>query len=318
MKIVVLDGYTLNPGDNPWTELESLGDLQVYERTASTQLLERAAGADVLITNKTVIDRNSIGQLSRLKFIAVLATGYNVVDVAAARESEVPVSNVPTYGTNAVAQHAFAMLLSVVHGIREHDQAVKAGEWAAADDFCFWKVPPFELAGRTMGIVGAGRIGLATARLAISFGMKVLGHSRSRRESLDDPNFSFAELEQVFSDADVISLHCPATPETEGMINRDSINLMKRSAILINTARGTLVNENDLAEALKQKRIAAACLDVLSTEPPAKDNPLIGLSNCIVTPHIAWAALEARKRLMATTVDNVRGFLNGTPVNVVN
>lgn len=318
MKIVVLDGYTLNPGDNPWTSVEKLGDLTVYDRTPADQVFERARKADIIIANKAVIDRELIGRLQRLKFISVMATGYNVIDVEAAREKGIPVSNVPVYSTNAVAQHVFAALLSLIHRISEHDQSVRAGDWTRCLDFSYWNTNIFELAGKTMGIVGLGRIGRATANLANAFGMRVVANSRTQKNPLTYTDFEWLDVDALFRESDVISLHCPLTPETIGFVNQELLAKMKTTSILINASRGALINEQDLANSLNSDQIAGACIDVVSVEPMAADNPLLKAKNCQITPHIAWAAIEARRRLMQTTAKNIAAFLNGNPINVVN
>jgi glycerate dehydrogenase len=318
MKIVVLDGYTLNPGDNPWTGVETQGDFTVYDRTPADQILERAAGADILLTNKTPLTAETISQLPDLKFISVLATGFNVVDVAAARERNIPVSNVPIYGTDSVAQFVFAILLELSHHVAMHSNLVKEGAWTAQPDFCFWKTPLIELSGKTMGIVGFGRIGRRTAALAAAFGMNVIAHDLYQGEAPDIDHFEWVGMEDLFKRADVVSLHCPLTPENTGFVNAALLKTMKPTSFLINTSRGPLVNENDLAEVLNAGTIAGAGVDVVSAEPIQEDNPLLKANNCLITPHIAWATLEARQRLMQTTVENVAGFIDGNPVNVVN
>ncbi|MBS1822791.1 MAG: D-2-hydroxyacid dehydrogenase [Acidobacteria bacterium] len=314
MKLVVLDGFVLNPGDNPWDELEKLGDLQVFDRTAPSEIYERAKDADVLLVNKVPLQAKSIEALPKLKFISVLATGYNIVDISAAQSRGVVVSNVPDYGTNTVAQYAMAMLLELCHHAGAHARDVREGAWASSPDWTFWKTPQIELAGKTMGIVGYGRIGRRVAQLAEAFGMHVIYNSRRADEHNTKGHRT---LEALFEEADVVSLHCGLTEENKGMVDRKLVQRMKRSAFLINTARGGLVNEADLAEALNRETIAGAALDVLSTEPPLAGNPLIGAKNCLVTPHMAWSTIEARKRIMRTTVENVRGFLHGKPLNVV-
>ena len=339
LKIVVLDGYTLNPGDNPWDEVAALGELIVYDRTTPEQVVQRAAGAEILLTNKTPVSARDLERLPDLRYISVLATGYNIVDVEAAAARDVPVSNVPVYGTDAVAQFVFALLLELCHRVGLHDQAVRAGEWAASGDFAFWKSPLLELAGRTMTVVGFGRIGRRVGELAHAFGMEVLGvdpaagvverdgaitAGRSSGEAgtgLDAPSyrpFAWAGLEEAFRKADVVSLNCTLTPENQGFVNASLLRLMKPTAFLVNAARGQLVNEADLAEALAAGRPAGAALDVVSSEPIRADNPLLTAPNCILTPHIAWAALEARRRLMRTTAENIRSFLAGSPQYRVN
>jgi glycerate dehydrogenase len=318
MKIVVLDGYTLNPGDNPWDELARLGGLTVYERTPGDQVVARAADAEIVLTNKTPLTAATLAQLPRLRFIAVLATGYNVVDVAAARTRDIPVSNVPEYGTDSVAQHVFALLLELCHHVGLHDGAVKAGEWTRAVDFCFWETSPIELSGLTMGIVGLGRIGHRVGALAHAFGMNVLAAGGTRRVDPGYRPFAWTTIPQLFAVADVISLHCPLTTDNAMFVNRDLLQHVKPSAFLINVARGGLVEEAALAAALNAGQLAGAAVDVVSSEPMHADNPLLRARNCIITPHIAWASLAARRRLMATSVKNVEAFIAGRPVNVVN
>jgi glycerate dehydrogenase len=316
-KIVCLDGHTLNPGDLDWGPMKALGEFVTHDRSAPGEVVPRAAGAEIVLTNKTVLTREHFAKLPALKYVGVLATGYNVVDVEAARERKVPVSNIPTYGTRSVAQMVFAHLLHLAQRVGDHARAVREGRWAKCPDFCFWDVPLVELEGLTMGIVGFGRIGQATGAVARALGMKVIAFS---------PEFPLGErdgarivtLEELLRQSDVVSLHCPLTPETKGLINRERLALMKPSAFLVNTSRGPLVDEEALAEALDAGRIAGAGLDVLSVEPPRADNPLLKAKNCFVTPHIAWATRAARARLLGIAVDNVRAFLAGKPQNVVN
>jgi glycerate dehydrogenase len=318
MRIVVLDGHTLNPGDNPWDALARLGELTVYDRTAPADVVARAAQAEIVLTNKTLLDAAAIAALPRLRFIAVLATGYNVVDIAAARQRGIPVSNVPEYGTTGVAQHTLALLLELCHRVGDHARAVAAGDWTRAPDFSFWLAPPIELRGLTMGIVGVGRIGRRVAALADAFGMRVIASSASRRDAPDYEGFAWRSIPELFAEADVISLHCPLTADNAQFVNRALLTRVKPSALLLNTARGGLIDEGALAEALASGRLAGAAVDVLSSEPPRPDNPLLTAPNCIITPHIAWASLPARRQLMAMTVRNVEAFLAGRPVNVVN
>jgi len=318
MKLVVLDGYTLNPGDNPWDALGRLGALTVYDRTPPSLIVARAAGADVVLTNKTPLTAETLAQLPALRFIAVLATGYNIVDVAAARVRQIAVSNVPEYGTESVAQHVFALLLELCQRVGLHDAAVHAGEWTTAPDFCFWKSPSIELAGLTMGIVGFGRIGQRVATLAQAFGMDVIAAGGSRRGQPLASQVTWADIPETFTRADVVSLHCPLTADNAGFVNRAVLRSMRPSAFLINTARGGLVDEPALAAGLDAGWLAGAAVDVVSVEPMRPDNPLLAARNCIITPHIAWASLAARRRLMATTVRNVEAFLAGQPINVVN
>jgi len=316
-RIVVLDGHTLNPGDNPWRGLEAISDLTVHARTSPDEFLERAMDADILLTNKTPIKRQHLEQLPKLKFIAVLATGYNVVDVAAAREKGIPVSNVPFYGTDSVAQHVIALMLELFNHVGEHVQSVRQGEWAQCPDFSYWKKSVQELSGRSLGIVGFGRIGQRVARIGHAFGMRILAATRSLKEDATLP-VTRLDVRQLFAEADVISLHCSQTPENFQFVNRELLAQMKPTAFLINTARGTLINEADLAQALRENVLAGAALDVVSSEPPDPANPLFHAPHCLITPHMAWSSLSARQRLMQTTVDNVRAFLDGQPINQVN
>lgn len=318
MRIVVLDGYTLNPGDNPWDDVAALGELTVYERTPAEQIIERAKDAEIILTNKTPLSAQTLEQLPKLRFVSVLATGYNVVDVAAARTRNIPVSNVPVYGTNAVAQFVFALTLELCHHVAEHSAGVKAGEWSRSPDFCYWNTPLIELAGKRMGIVGFGRIGRRVGELAHAFGMEVL---TSDVQASNDPPyapFSWCSIEDLFARADFVTLHCPQTADNARFVNAALLQRMQRHAFFINTARGGLVNEADLADALHRGLIAGAAIDVVSSEPIAADNPLLTAPHCLITPHIAWAALAARQRLMRTTAENIAAFLAGAPVNVVN
>ncbi len=317
MKIVVLDGHTLNPGDLSWEDLEAFGEYTVYDRTAPEDILRRAGDAQIVLTNKTVLSGDTVGRLAKLKYICVLATGYNVVDIEAARKRGIPVSNVPSYGTESVAQMVFAHLLNLTQNVAHHARTVQDGRWAACPDFCYWDTPLLELRGLTMGIVGFGRIGRATADLARAFGMKVIAYDVA--EPPDMPaGCEPVGLEDVFARADIVSLHCPLTPQTERLINAERLALMKPTAFLINTSRGSLIDEPALADGLNAGRLAGAGLDVLSTEPPAKDNPLLTARNCYITPHIAWATRAARERLLRVTIDNVASFVAGKPQNVVN
>ncbi len=316
-RIVVLDGYTLNPGDNPWDAVAALGDVTVHDRTPSDRILDRARGAHILLTNKTPLTAETLAQLPDLRYVSVLATGYNVVDTAAARAKGIPVSNVPIYGTDAVAQFVFALLLNHCHGVARHAEAVRQGEWSRCEDFCFWTQPLVELAGMTMGLVGFGRIGRRVGDLAHAFGMKLLVHDLFQG---DPPSYpvEWTDTGDLFARADVVSLHCPQTEDNTNLVNRDLLRRMKPSAYLINTARGGLVNEQDLADALNEGRIAGAACDVVSAEPIRPDNPLLTAKNITLTPHIAWAALAARRRLMQTTAENIAAFLAGAPIHVVN
>jgi glycerate dehydrogenase len=318
-RIVVLDGFTLNPGDNPWDELAALGELVVHDRTDPEHVLERAAGAVILLTNKTPVSAATIRGLPGLRYISVLATGYNVVDVEAARGAGVAVSNVPEYGTDSVAQFVFALLLELASRVGQHERAVKDGVWTASPDFCFWEGPLVELSGKTLGIVGFGRIGQRVGRIANAMGMRVLAFDPSPRFAPDYEPFAWAaDVEELFRSADAVSLNCALTPQNLHFVNARILSLMKPGAFLVNAARGGLVEEADLAEALNAGRLAGAALDVVSAEPISTDNPLLGARNCIITPHIAWASAEARRRLMRTTAENVRSFLSGKPQNVVN
>lgn len=318
MNIVVLDGHTLNPGDNPWTAVEAFGDLKVYDRTGAEKIIERARPADIILTNKTPLTAETLEQLPNLKFISVLATGFNVVDVQAARGRNIPVSNVPVYGTDSVAQFVFALLLELCHHVGEHTKAVKDGQWSTNPDFCFWNTPLVELVGKTMGLVGFGRIGRRVGALANAFGMKVLAYDAILGDDPDFSPFQWGSLEEVFSSSDVVSLHCPQTSENAGFVNQGLLGQMQSHAFFINTARGGLVNESDLAEALNTGTLAGAAVDVVSTEPIRPDNPLLAAENCLITPHMAWATLSARKRLMGTTAENIRAFIQGHPINAVN
>lgn len=317
MKIVVLDGYTMNPGDLGWDELLSLGECIIYDRTPRELVLERARDAEIILTNKVVLDRSVIESLTRLRYIGVLATGYNVVDLSAAKEKGIIVTNVPDYSTMSVAQLTFALLLELTHNVARHSESVKCGEWTKSADFCYWKTPLIELNGLTMGIIGYGKIGRAVAKIAQSFGMKVVAYSPGLKRA-EEKDVEFAELDDVFKTADVVSLHCPLTPKTEKIVNKSTLDLMKPSAFLLNTARGGLVDEQALASALNSNKIAGAAVDVLSTEPPSADNPLLSAKNIIITPHIGWATKSARQRLMKIVVENIRAFLSGNPKNVVN
>lgn len=317
MKIVVLDGYCLNPGDLSWDGLRALGDVEVFDRTAAEDVVARAAGAEIVFTNKTPLSAEALAQLPALRYIGVLATGYNVVDVAAAKAHGVVVANIPTYGTASVAQFVFALLLELCHNVGLHAGAVRAGEWSRNPDWSFWKSPLVELAGKTMGIIGFGRIGRATGKIADAMGMRVIANDTYQGDAPAYDGFRWAGVEELLRESDVVSLHSPLFPDTKGMINTRTLDLMKPSAFLINTSRGPLVVDTELADALNAGRIAGAGLDVLSLEPPESENPLLKARNCLVTPHIAWATREARSRLMDLAVENVTAFLSGTPRNVV-
>jgi glycerate dehydrogenase len=318
MKIVVLDGYTLNPGDLSWDELKKFGEVTVYDRTPAEQVVERAAGAEIVFTNKTPVNEASINQLAGLRFIGVLATGYNIVHTDAAKAKGIVVANVPGYGTASVVQHTFALLLELCLHVQRHSDAVMEGKWSGAKDFCFWNYPLVELAGKTMGIIGFGTIGKQVGDVATAFGMNIIGNSRHRTDQSQRKNFKWADVPELLQQSDVVSIHCPLFPETKGLINKDSLRLMKKSAFLLNTSRGPIVVDKDLADALNHDVIAGAGIDVLSVEPPPANNPLIGARNCIITPHIAWATKEARERLMHASAQNLAAFVQGRPVNVVN
>jgi glycerate dehydrogenase len=317
VKIVVLDGYTLNPGDNPWDALAALGDLTVYDRSAPSEVVERARGAEIVLTNKTVLDAATIAALPDVRFIAVLATGYNVVDVAAARARGIQVANVPEYGTDSVAQHVFALLLELASAVGAHDAAVHAGQWVRSPDFCFWRGSLVELAGLTMGIVGYGRIGQRVGELARAFGMRVVASGRPGKGASGGGDVERLPIDELFAASDVVTLHCPLTADNACFVDAKLLRRMKPSAFLINTARGALIDEPALAQALRDGVLAGAGLDVLSSEPPHADNPLLTAPRCIVTPHVAWATLAARRRLMATAVENVRAWLAGAPIKLV-
>lgn len=312
--IVILDGYTLNPGDLGWEGFEAFGDVTIYDRTEQQQILSRIGSADIVITNKTPLDAQTIAMAPNLKYIGVLATGYNVVDIEAARRRGVVVTNIPTYGTDAVAQFAFAMLLEIAHHVQHHSDAVKEGRWTNHQDFCFWDYPLIELAGKTMGIIGYGRIGQATARIARAFGMQVIAYDVSQQSGNSDV---YVDLDTLLGSSDVISLHCPLFESTRGIINKDSIARMKDGVILLNNSRGPLVVEQDLADALNSGKVYAAGLDVVSEEPIKADNPLLSAKNCLITPHISWAPKESRQRLMNIAVENLKAFLEGKPQHVV-
>jgi len=318
MKLVVLDGYTLNPGDLSWDGLRALGELEVFDRTADDLILARAGDAEIVLTNKTPLSAQSLGQLKKLRYIGVLATGYDVVDGPAARALNIPVTNIPIYGTASVAQFTFALILELCHPPAIHAAATRAGEWSRCPDFSFWKTPLIELAGKTMGIIGLGRIGRRVAEIAVAMGLRVIGADEVKGAVPDWPGFRWCEVDELLAEADIVSLHCPLLPETRGIINAASLARMKPTALLINTSRGPLVVDQDLADALNNGRLAGAAVDVLSVEPPPPDNPLLRARNCIVTPHIAWATREARTRLLDTAIANLRAFLEGHPVNVVN
>jgi glycerate dehydrogenase len=317
MKIVVLDGFTLNPGDLSWASVERLGSLTLFDRTAPEQIVVRAKEADIVWTNKTPLRADTIEKLPNLKYIGVLATGYDVVDVGAAAERGIPVTNIPAYSTHSVAQFVLALMLELCHRVGNHGDAVREGAWAASPDFSFWKSPLVELAGKTFGVIGLGRIGEQTARVAQALGMKVIAATRSNKPAPLE-GMRMVSMDELIQEADVISLHCPLTQETAGMVDKAFLERMKPTAFLINTARGKLIVEQDLADALNNGVIAGAGVDVLTVEPPAADHPLVTADNCIITPHIAWATKEARARLMEMAVQNLQAYETGTLINVVN
>ena len=317
MKIVVLEGYTLNPGDLTWEGLEKLGDLTVYDRTPEDKIVERIGDSEIIFTNKLKITREILQQ-TNVKYIGVLATGYNVIDIVAAKEKGILVSNIPTYGTASVAQMVFALLLEICHHVGSHDAAVRRGEWIDKNDFSFWNYPLIELAGKTMGIIGYGRIGQAAGLIAQAFGMKVLAYNQHPIKSLESDTLKFVELEELLIGSDVISLHCPLLYSTKGIINKNSIAKMKDKVIIINTSRGPLIVEEDLAAALNSGKVYAAGVDVVSVEPIEADNPLLKAKNIFITPHIAWAPIESRERLMNVAVENLKSFIDGKPENIVN
>jgi glycerate dehydrogenase len=308
MNIVVLDGYTLNPGDLSWDALRELGSCEIYDRSAPDEIVPRSTSAEIVLTNKVKLNGEYMSSVSTLKYIGVTATGYNIVDVAAARERKVIVTNVPTYGTQSVAQMTFALLLELTQHVGHHAQTVREGRWTRSPDFCYWDYPLIELDGLTLGVIGFGKIGKMVGQLAEAFGMKVLTYSRKQ---------PVAEMETLFRRSDIISLHCPLTPQTEHLVNEKRLAWMKPTAFLLNTSRGPLIDESALAKALNEGRIAGAGLDVLAVEPPTADNPLLRAKNCLITPHIAWATRAARSRLMEAVVENVRAFLAGESKNVV-
>ncbi len=317
MKLVVLDGHTLNPGDLDWAPLAALGELQVFDRTPPSEVVPRAREAEVVLTNKTVLDASALAALPRLRYLGVLATGYNVVDLEAARARGIPVTNVPGYSTPSVAQLTLALLLELTHHVGAHSDGVRAGRWSRSPDFCYWETPLVELAGGTFGIVGFGQVGRAVARLARALEMQVLVHTRTP-PAPPPADCRFTDLETLLRSSDVVSLHCPLTPTTRHLINRERLAWMKPGAFLLNTGRGPLVDETALADALNTGRLGGAGMDVLGTEPPPPDQPLLRARNCIITPHLGWATRAARARLLHQAAENLRAFLAGRPVNVVN
>lgn len=319
MKIVNLDGVTTNPGDLSWDGISRFGDYTVYDRTSPDQIVDRAKGANILIVNKTVITKDILDSLSpELEYIGLQSTGYNVVDCEYARELGITVCNIPSYSTNAVAQLVFAFILQITNEVTLHSQAVKNGEWCSCPDFCFWKKPLTELAGKTIGIIGFGAIGRKVAKLADAFDMNILAYAPRPKDKGDLKSVEFVSIDELLKNSDIVTCHCPLTAETTGLINAENISKMKKTAIFINTSRGPVVDERALAEALNSGNIAAAGLDVLETEPAKKENPLLSAKNCYITPHIAWAAKETRARLLKILEENIEAYLNGKPQNVVN
>lgn len=316
MKIVILDGYSANPGDLSWAALENIGELTVYDRTKPQETVERAKDADIVLTNKVLLGKQEIEQLPRLRYIGVLATGYNVIDLKSASEHGIVVTNVPAYSTESVAQMVFAHLLTVTNRTEHYALKNRAGDWTASPDFCYWDTQLTELAGKTFGIVGLGNIGRRVAAIAQAFGVKVVAFTSKRADELP-AGIEKRTMDELLAESDVLSLHCPLTPDTHHLINRETLQRMKPTAILINTGRGPLVNDQDVADALKEKRLKAFCADVLTEEPPRADNPLLPCENAFFTPHIAWATEEARSRLVDIAVNNVKAFVEGKPVNVV-
>lgn len=317
MKIVVLDGYALNPGDLSWAALEQLGEVVIYDRTSVDLIVERASDADVVLTNKVPLSSSVIAQLGRLKYIGVMATGYNIIDLEAARARNIIVTNVPGYSTASVVQLTFSLLMELCFRVQRHSDAVMEGKWAASPDFCFWDYPLVELSKKKLGIVGFGAIGQGVADVAVALGMQVLAYSRTETDQSHRKSFTWVGLEELLTESDVISLHCPLTAQTENLINTESIRKMKSTSLLINTSRGGLIDAKALADALNEGLIAGAGVDVLRQEPPEVDHPLFGAKNCLITPHIAWATKEARGRCMQILVDNVKGFSEGAAVNRV-
>lgn len=316
MKIVILDGYAANPGDLSWDGLKALGECTIYDRTAPEDVLERAKGAEAILTNKVAITAGHMAALPDLKYIGVLATGYNIIDIAAAKERGIIVTNIPAYSTPSVAQMVFAHILNITNRVQHYTDEIREGKWTNSNDFCFWDTPLIELLGKKIGLIGLGQTGYNTARLAIGFGMKVWAYTSKSRLQLP-PEIRKAELNQLFRECDIVSLHCPLTEATRNLVNAERLAMMKPTAIIINTARGPLVNEQDLADALNSGKIYAAGVDVLSTEPPRADNPLLTARNCFITPHIAWATSAARERLQTILLENIKAYLDGKPVNNV-
>lgn len=318
MSIVVLDGYALNPGDLSWEALQQYGTVMVYDRTAEQDTVERAQNADIVLTNKTILDADKISRLPKLKYIGVLATGYNVVDIEAARKRGIVVTNIPAYSTASVAQMVFAHLFTITNRVEHYTQQIREGKWCSSPDFCYWNTPLIELCNKKIGIIGLGNIGQAVARIALALGMEVWAMSSKSDKQLSAMSIHKATLTELLSECDVVSLHCPLTPDTQHLINAETLQLMKPSCILINTGRGPLVHESDLAQALNEHKLAAYCADVLSVEPASENNPLLTAHNTYLTPHIAWATKEARTRLLHICIENIKNYINGTPKNVIN
>lgn len=317
MKIVVLDGYTLNPGDLSWDHLRQLGEVTIYDRTPYEKIVERSKDATIILTNKTPLEEEVINQLPSLKYIGVLATGYNVINLNVAKKRGIVVTNVPGYGTASVVQLTFALLLELCLHVADHSTSVRKGKWSKSPDFSFWEFPLIELAGKTIGIIGFGSIGERVGVIASAFGMNIIGASRTKKEMSHQANFRWATIPELLEKSDIVSIHCPLTPETKGLINKETLYQMKRTAFLINTSRGPIIIEEDLADALNKGIIAGAGIDVLSVEPPSSNNPLLNARNCLITPHIAWATTEARLRLMKIAVKNLSEYLMGKPINTV-
>lgn len=318
MKIVILDGYTTNPGDLSWEKFSEFGEVTAYDYTPNELIIERCKDAEIIIDNKVVFTKETLDKLPKLKYIGLLSTGFNVIDIEAAKNNGVTVCNVPTYSTAAVAQLTFALILEIYNQVGIHNEAVHNGEWTNCRDFCFQKTPLLELNNKTIGLIGYGKIGAEVAKIADAFSMNILCYVPSKKPQPDFKNFRFVTLKELAENSDIISLHCPLTPETTGIINEELISIMKPGAVVINTSRGPTIDENALAEALRSGRITGAGVDVLSTEPPKADNPLLSCPNCFITPHIAWAGYETRERLVGVVYDNLRSYLSGNPVNVVN
>ena len=318
LKITVLDGATLNPNDLSWEWLKNLGECEIFDRTPQEKIIERCKDSVIILTNKTPLNKDTLEKLPKLKYIALLSTGYNVVDIDYAKERNIPVSNIPSYSTNAVAQLTFALILEITNAVGIHSDSVKNGDWSSCPDFCYWKTPLTELSGKTLGIVGFGKIGQAVANIGEAFNMNIIAVSGHETDQSHRKNFKWVSMDELAKTADVISFHCPLTPKTTSLVNEEFLSKCKKNAIIINTSRGPVIDENALANALNSGKIAGAGVDVLSSEPPCQDNPLLSAKNCYITPHIAWAGFETRERLMGILKDNVLNYLNGTPQNVVN